>query len=474
MKGFRISLIALTLAGLFASSSAAQERDPCATWNNSSKKEEAENAHVLYRGVVKGKDLAELEKMSQQEFDLAYTNWKKAYDIAPAADGQRPSHYVDGRDLLKVKYNKATDAAEKKELADFILRLYDEQMQCYQNEGFLLGRRGFDMFYMPEFGYSQETYNILKQGLEKAGNQAEYIVMEPLSQILVYFFKNQIVSQKETQDVYNKMTEIVDFNIEKNERYGKYYEDMKLRMASHFKEIEDDVFDCTYFKTKLLPDYQANPNDLKIVQYTYVKLKQQGCDTTEAIMQELKGKYEVIAKAINDSLELVRRQQNPCYDAAQLQQEGNYSRALDRYEECLRQTDDPESKAQVYYSIASIRLYRMSQESAAISAARQAAALKSGWGRPYIIIGDAYAKLGRDCGDDWTTRLAVLAAMDKYSYAKAIDSDPEVVGDANRRLGQYRDAMPDRQEGFMRGIKEGQSLTVGCGIGETVKVRFKE
>ncbi|MCB0571782.1 MAG: hypothetical protein KDC66_18565 [Phaeodactylibacter sp.] len=474
MKVLRISLIAFALAAFFASAATAQDKDPCATWNNSPKKEEAENAHVLYRGVVKGKDVAGLEQLGQQEFDLAYNNWKKAYDIAPAADGQRPSHYSDGRDLLKVKYNKATDPAQKKEFADIILRLFDEQMKCYQNEGFLLGRKGFEMFYMPEYGYRQETYNTLKQALEKGGNETEYIVMEPMSQILVYFFQNQMVSQKETQDIYNKMTEIVDYNIEHNDRYGKYYEDIKLRMASHFKAIEDEVFDCAYFKTKLLPDYQAKPNDLKIVQYTYVKLKQQGCDTTEAIMQELKGKYEVIARAINDSLEVVRRQQNPCYDASQLQQEGNYSRALERYEECLKATDDPDAKAQVYYSIASIRLYRMSQEGAAISAARQAAALKSGWGRPYIIIGDAYAKLGRDCGDDWTTRLAVLAAMDKYGYAKAIDSDPDLVSDANRRLGQYRDAMPERQEGFMRGIKEGQSVNVGCGIGETVKVRYKD
>ncbi|HQU59188.1 MAG TPA: hypothetical protein PLU64_08330, partial [Saprospiraceae bacterium] len=468
MKELRISLITLALTGLFAGASLAQDKDPCATWNNSPKKEEAENAHVLYRGVVKGKEVADLEKLGEQEFNLAYNNWKKAYDIAPAADGQRPSHYSDGRDLVRVKYNKATDPAVKKELADFILRLYDEQIKCYKNEAFLLGRKGFDMFYMPEFGYRQETYNVLKEALEKGGNETEYIVMEPLSQILVYFFKNQMVSQKETQDMYNKMSEIVDYNIEKNERYGKYFEATKLRMDNYFKEIEDEVFDCAYFKTKLLPDYEKNPEDLKVVQYTYVKLKQQGCDTTEAIMQELKGKYEVLAKSINDSLEIVRRQQNPCYDASQLQQEGEYSRALARYEDCLKSTDDPESKAQVYYSIASIRLYRLSQESAAISAARQAATLKPGWGRPYIIIGDAYAKMGRGC-DDWNSRLAILAAMDKYSYAKAIDSDSDLASDANKRLGQYRDAMPERQEGFMRGVKEGQTVTVGCGIGETVK-----
>ncbi len=85
------------------------------------------------------------------------------------------------------------------------------------------------------------------------------------------------------------------------------------------------------------------------------------------------------------------------------------------------------------------------------------------------VIGDAYAKMGRNC-DDWTSRLAVLAAIEKYSYAKSIDS--EVADDANRRIGQYSGSIPTQQDAFMRGLKEGQAVSVGCGIGETVTLRF--
>ena len=79
--------------------------------------------------------------------------------------------------------------------------------------------------------------------------------------------------------------------------------------------------------------------------------------------------------------------------------------------------------------------------------------------------------MGRGC-DDWNSRLAVIAAIEKYGYAKSIDG--EVADDANKRIGQYSDALPARQDGFMRGLKEGQSVPVGCGIGETVKLRFKD
>lgn len=467
MKVLRFSFIAFLLASFFAGSAMAQ----CETWNNSPRKEEAENAHVLYRGVVKGKNAADLEKISAEEFKIAYDNWKKAYEIAPAADGQRPSHFSDGRDLLRVKYNRSADEAEKKELAAKILELYDQQAKCYENEAFLMGRKAFDMFYMPEYGYREATYEAFKKALELSGKNSEYILLEPMGQMLVYFYKSKKIGQEETQQVFTQLEEIADENIAKNERYGTYYESAKVRMTSHFKEIEDEVFDCAYFKKKLLPEYENNKDSLNIIQYVYVKLRQQGCDSTEAKMVEIRTAYETLAARINADLEVGRRKDNPCYDASQLQQEGDYNKALSRYEECLSTATDADARAQVYYSIASIKLYRQNNTGGAVSAARQAASLKPSWGRPYLLIGDAYAKMGRGC-DDWNSRLAVLAAIEKYSYARSIDG--EVADDANKRIGQYSDAMPARQDGFMRGLKEGQSVPVGCGIGETVKLRFKD
>ena len=60
--------------------------------------------------------------------------------------------------------------------------------------------------------------------------------------------------------------------------------------------------------------------------------------------------------------------------------------------------------------------------------------------------------------------------MDKYGYAKSIDS--EVAEEASSKLSKYYSSMPEKTEGFMRGVKAGQSVKVGCWIGESVKVRF--
>ena len=77
----------LILAGLLAGIVNAPLLGQCENWNNSPKKEDAENAHVNYRQYLKGKEVADLEKMEDENFKVAFSEWEKAYTLAPAADG---------------------------------------------------------------------------------------------------------------------------------------------------------------------------------------------------------------------------------------------------------------------------------------------------------------------------------------------------------------------------------------------------
>ncbi|MDX1665949.1 MAG: hypothetical protein R3350_01915 [Saprospiraceae bacterium] len=467
MKVLRDILLAFLLIGFFSFELSAQ----CETWVDSPKREEAENAHVLYREIVKDKQPADLAKLPKEEFDRVFSFWKTTYELAPAADGQRPSHFSDGRKLFRAQMDRATDAEKKAEYGERILGLYEQQMECYGNEAFLLGRKAFDMFYMPAYGFRETTLEAFDKALEAAGDQAEYILFDPLGQLVVYLYEADKLTKEEARDYNLRMNEIADYNVENNKRYGQYYESARKVMNSHFSKIEDEIFDCAYFKNKLLPQVEENPQDLEIIRYAYTKLKQQGCDTTDVQMVDLKGKYEALASEINAKLESDRRANNPGYDAAQLQKEGKYQEAVARYREAIKVAENDDAKAQYYYSIAFIQTWQFGQYGDARRNARKASDLKEGWGKPYILIGDMYAKSSRSCGDDWDSRIAILAAMEKYRYARSIDD--AIADDANRRISQYYDAMPDRQEGFMRGIQEGQRVSVDCWIGETVTVKYK-
>ena len=154
----------------------------------------------------------------------------------------------------------------------------------------------------------------------------------------------------------------------------------------------------------------------------------------------------------------------------QLQKEKKYEEAVARYQEAIEVEEDPAIKAEYLYSVAYIQTWQFKQFNSARTNAKKAAGLKGSWGKPYILIGDMYATSAASCGDDGYTRgLAVLAAIDKYSYAKSIDSS--VASDANEKIGRISGAKPTKDDVFMRGV-QGKNAKVPCWIGETVKVRF--
>lgn len=444
----------------------------CQNWNDSPQKETAENAHVIYRPFLKGKEIEDLKALSASDFDIAFSNWQKAYQLAPTADGQRNTHYVDGRKLYRAMLDKATDDAKKKEYADFVLKLYDEQMTCFPNEkSFLLGRKAFDMIYLPGYTYSLATFDAFKMAINTTGNASEYILLAPLGQLITYLYQSKQITKEDVQVWYQKGSDIANYNIANNEKYKAYYESGKANMDAAVAAIENEVFDCAYFKKNLLPKFQENREDYDLVDYVLKKLLAQGCTEDDAELADLKAKHAELTAAVAAERERVRREQDPCFDAGKLQQEGRYQDAMNRYRECLSTTEDNDLKAQVYYSMANIQVWQFGQYGSAKENARMAASLKSGWGEPYILIGDIYAKMSRNGCDSWNQRLAVLAAIDKYSYARSIDSS--VSREASERIGNYSGSIPLQDEGFMRGVSAGDSVTVGCGIGETVRVRFQ-
>lgn len=466
MKALRRSFLLLSLLVVTIQYSIAQ----CETWVGSAREDEAISAHSIYRPYLKDREADDVSTMSEEDFNVAFNNWKKAYEIAPAADGNRPTHYSDGRILYKALLKKEADPAKKKELAAMIMTLYDQQMECYKNEAFWLGRKAYDMFYMAEYGYSKSTYETFKLALEKGGNNSEYIVFDPMGKLVVYLYQSKQIDKDEARSMFTTLEGIAEHNIANNERYGQYYDAGFKVMASEFSKIEDEVFDCDYFKKKLIPEFEANPDDLEVIKYVYNKLLQEGCDTTMADMKNLRDTYLTLATEINAQLEAKRREENPGYDAIQLQKEGKYAEAVARYQEAIETAENDETKAQFYYSIAYIQVWQLGSLGAAQGNAAQASKLRAEWGKPHLLLGDIYAKLSTGCKDDWDKRLAILAACDKYAYARSVDA--EVSDEAGKRLGNYRDALPSREDGFMRKVEEGQRVNVPC-LGVTTVVRYK-
>lgn len=455
-----LTSISFLFIGIFSCLMTLNAFGQCATFSNAEGGAEAKEAHVIYRDFLKS-----------GEFDKAYEYWKKAYEIAPAADGNRTVQYTDGVKLLMNKYKKATDDTEKTALRDQILALYDAIPECYPDDkAFALGRKVYSMYY--DFNmYRDEIYKVGKMAIEAGGMNTEYVALPPTADGLVSEWKAGNVEVDEARRIFKKIQDILDHNIANNQRLKAQYEQTKQNVDGTLRVIEPEVFDCQYFKDKYMDEYQADPDNPDVYREVYKKLVQGGCDKEDPFMKEISEKDKAYIAAEKARLLKEKQENNPGWYASQLYKDGAYDMAIDKYQEAIEQETDPEQQASYYFSMASIQFRKLKQYSTARANARKAASLKDNWGRPYMLIGDMYASTASSCGDSWNQRLAILAAVDKYSYAKSIDG--EVAEEASEKIGRYRSSYPEQQEGFMRGVKAGQSATVGCWIGESVSVRFK-
>ncbi len=448
-----------------------------ADWTNSPQKDDAENAHSIYRQAIKSKD-----------WDLAFENWQKAYEIAPAADGKRDYHFIDGVKIYINKFQNETDEAKKTEYKETINRLYDEAIQAYeegsvvptkcegkpecikQKIGYVLGRKGYDMFYTLNSPYSKNL-EVLDASISKAGNEVEYTVFDPLATIVVYQFQKGKIDKVKAVEYFTQMDEIAKHNLENNSKYGQYYDQAWKAAQAKFAPIETEIFDCDYFKPKYKAMYDAAPDDMDQLKNLVGLLKKRGCDENDPLLKDLDAKWKSYAATTNAARKAEFEANNPGILAKKAYDAGDYAGAVAKYEQAIAAESDPAKKANYMFSKASIQGRKLKKYSAARSTALEAAKLKPGYGRPYMLIGDLYATSARNCGDSWNQRLAIIAAMSKYNKAKSVD--PSLADEASTKISRYRSSLPDQNEGFMRGVKAGDKEKVGCWIGETVTVKYK-
>ena len=447
------------------------------TWIGASFEEEATDAHSIYRQALKA-----------QDWDVAFENWKKAYDYAPAADGKRDYHFIDGVKLYVHKYKNETDEAKKKEYVEHINRLYDEAIQAYQQKdikptscgnndecyqkkiGYVYGRKGYDMFYSLNSLYS-DNLNVYDMAMEKAGNEIEYTVFDPVAAMVVYQFQKEQITKEQAVDYFQKLESIAAYNLENNQKLGQYYDQAWQAAKSKFAPIEGDIFDCEYFKPIYKEMYESNPEDMDQLKNLVGLLKKRNCDPADPLLMDLEKKWKSYASQVNAERQAEFEANNPSVKAKKLYDQGDFKGAIAKYDEAINQETDPEKKASYLFSKASIQFRKLKQYTTARATAREAAKLNPNWGRPIMLIGDMYGSSARSCGDDWNQRMAIIAAIDKYNYAKNID--PSVADEAKSRVSKYYASLPEKADGHMRGKKKGDRVKVDCWIGETVTVTFK-
>jgi tetratricopeptide (TPR) repeat protein len=413
----------------------------------------------LYREFYKQWKASDQTSQSIKE---VFKPWRWVFNNCPLGS---ENIYVDGVNIYQYRIENEKDKAKKEKYIDTLMMIYDQRVEYFPDHyktgksqvGAILGRKGIDLYTYAQDRY-EDTYNTLKKSVELDGNAAD-------GSVLIYYFRSVIKMAKKSKidstaivDVYDKAIDILDYNIKGLEaagdtRWAEIYKNFKGNIDATFEPFATCEDLVKLFNKK----YKANPSDVNLLKKITTMLDKRDC-TSDPLY-------------LNASVKLHELEPSPesAYLIGRLMiKDEKYNKAIP-YLEQATSSSDIERAHNAYKLLAEVQRanknYPRSRQMAL-----KALELDPKDGAPYITIGDLYASSAKQCGDnEFTSRVAYWAAIDKYEQAKRID--PSVAETANKRIADYRVYFPSLETIFFYDYKEGDPYTIECWFTETTTIR---
>ncbi|TXB63894.1 hypothetical protein FRY74_11605 [Vicingus serpentipes] len=379
---------------------------------------------------------------------LALSLWKKAYKACPAS---QVSLYINGVKLYQGLVKSAKDAASQKAYKDTMYSIFDQRIEVFGDRAKVLGYKGQTMLV-----YSKKEldkiYATLNEAVELGGNKTAAGTLVATMFAIVNLEKADKKTKEEVVVEYDRLITICA-----SHKGDSKYTDADAKIQS----VAAPYLDCEVLVPLAEKNFEANKADVTWLTNTVKLLKYKKC-------------YEapIFAKTAEALFPL-----DPSAESAEnmgklFLGKKDYTQAIEWFEKALGMAETNEDKASFTFSIAEAYLYAKNYSSAK-SYAQKAAGLKSGWGEPYILIGDAYMYSSKSCDDGELGRFgAYWAAVDQYQKAKSVDGN--AASEANKKIARASASYPSTKDLFFYGKQKGDSYTCKCWIGETTTIRVND
>lgn len=393
------------------------------------------------------------EYFKQNNFEDALPGWRYVYLNCPQAT---KNTFINAPKILENQINKATDPAVKKAYIDTLLAVYDNRIKYFGEEGKVLGIKGMAEFdYFPEeLGRAMVT---LKKAMSVDKDTTEAGVLYKYFLTGMKQLNAKKLTKEQVFDMYEEVAAVFEKNIAKGATDKDFAAYTKAFDAvnSNFEKIADKDSYVALMKPKV----SANPKDGALL------------DKILGMMTKRKWTDDPFYMEVTEKAHQVRPSANSAYGLYEgYVKKKDYASALKFIEESVKLETDNNQKADRLMKASDLYAHQKSY-STARSKAQEAAALRPGWGEPYIAIGDLYLSTSNSCGDnECNKKYGIWAAYDQFQKAKSVDGS--MAGAADQKMAQCRNYFPTVKDCFFYNLKEGDNVTVGGWIGANTTARF--
>lgn len=421
-----------------------------------------------------------IEFYKQKNYKDAYKPWSYLFNNAPK---RTKNIYLHGPKIIKDLIKNLDDQSRLTPLIDSLIMVYDQRNVYYKGkEAYVIGMKGADMYKYKKTTTEglQASYEELRKAFEMAGNestasvlnyyfmattklvQAKVLQVEDL--IALFSDLSGVISYKEaklSQDIYNA-EQIEELSVKEQKLLKKNKKELKTLgdVKTNLEKTLAPHATCEKLIELYAKNFEQNKDDVGWMKRAAKLLNKKECTDSDIFFSISEALYNIdpsSSAAANMGIRSLKRK--------------DFEKAEVFYIYALENEPDEINKAQYAFRLA--QTYgAMNKNNSAKTYALKAAAFRSGWGEPYLLIGDLYAKTSRQCGElktEFLKRVGYWAAIDKYEYAKRID--PQLSTKSNERIEKYTKQMPSKTDIFTEGLIDEATYKIDCWYSETVKIR---
>ncbi|MFO8234880.1 MAG: tetratricopeptide repeat protein [Bacteroidales bacterium] len=399
-----------------------------------------------------------VEYYKQNNYEDAAEYWMPVYKECPKAT---KNIFIHGEKMIRAAIEDTEDEKEKATLIDSLMGLYNKRIKYYDEEGYVLGKKGVYFIRYAENSIEnfKRGYDYLKKSIELQENNANAGVLVTFMNTSKSLFSNEEIKGEEMVKNYANVLEIIESRLEgssNSESYQRAY------------EAVNEIFEksgaatCENLTELYKPRFENNPEDKELLERIIEFLEEQEC-TDDKFYADVTAQLNEIDPSAESAHHLARL----FYEKEQ------YEKSVEYYKQAIELQDNDEEKGSYYMELAELTYSKLEDKSEAREYAREAIDADPDNGRPYILIGRMYANSADECGEDEFEKQTIYwIAVDQFEKAKEIDEDLE--GEANGYIDSYAPRFPSKEDCFFHNYDIGDTYEIGCWINESTTVRASD
>ncbi|KAB8154361.1 hypothetical protein EZY14_007960 [Kordia sp. TARA_039_SRF] len=391
--------------------------------------------------------------------------------------------YAYGERIYKAKLK---DAADKKAVAQELIKLYQERIENVPSKtkkGDVLGDIGTLMVDY-EIGDVRSQYDAFdkafKEDLENFKNPKSLyqyfelyykmyqtgdsgVLLEDLIQKFEELTEKFEAESERLAKIKNKLITKTDAgqDLTSKEKRQERAADINIKAIAIFsgnmEALVEKVSTCETLIPLFRKNFDANRNNSLWLKRAAGRLDAKGCDE-DPLFVELVEAVDALEPSANSKR----------YLAGIYERKGNLVKAEEYLNQSLDMEKDPIRKATLLYKIAT-KAKKRGQKSKARKYYLDAVKNNPSMGGAYLKIAQLYASSVNQCGnDEFTKRAGYWKAAEMARKAGQVD--PSLKSIAARTVSSYMQSAPSKSDVFSKGYKGGESIPLNCWIGGSVRV----